>query len=268
MSDTYTLIKGRIPLLISMPHNGEDLPSDIAHKMTEQGKKVADTDWHKDKLYAFAQALGAYVIMPKYSRYVIDLNRDPKGVDLYPCANSTELCPTTSFDLEPLYLDGQAPNKTEISHRISTYWQPYHQALKTTLTDIQIEFGQAVLLEAHSILSKVPRFFEGQLPDFNFGTADGTSCAPELITALQNLDYSPYSMITNGRFKGGFITREYGKPEKRIHAVQLELSQRTYMSEPSPEYNAVLANNVIPKLEQLVKILIEFSQQKNKQRDY
>ena len=118
MSDTYTLIKGRIPLLISMPHNGENLPSDIADKMTEQGKKVADTDWHKDKLYAFAQALGAYIIMPKYSRYVIDLNRDPKGVDLYPGANSTELCPTTSFDLEPLYLDGQTPNKAEISHRM------------------------------------------------------------------------------------------------------------------------------------------------------
>ena len=148
MSDTYTLIKGRIPVLISMPHNGEALPDYIANKMTEQGKKVADTDWHKDKLYAFAKALGAYIIMPKYSRYVIDLNRDPEGIDLYPGANSTELCPTTSFDLAPLYLDGENPDQAEINHRVSTYWQPYHQALKTTLIDIQAEFGKAVLLEA------------------------------------------------------------------------------------------------------------------------
>ena len=260
MSDTYTLIKGRIPLLISMPHNGEALPAYIAYKMTEQGKSVADTDWHNDKLYAFAQAMGAYIIMPKYSRYVIDLNRDPQGVDLYPGANSTELCPTTSFDLSPLYLAGQAPDKKEIIHRINTYWQPYHQALQTTLSDIQAEFGKAVLLEAHSILSKVPRFFQGQLPDFNFGSADGASCSPELLTALQQLDYAPFSMITNGRFKGGFITREYGKPEKNIHAVQLELSQRTYMNEPSSEYNETLAAEVIPKLEQLVQVLVHFSQ--------
>ena len=263
MSDTYTLIKGRIPLLISMPHNGESLPEYIANIMTEQGKNVADTDWHKDKLYAFAKSLGAYIIMPKYSRYVIDLNRDPEGIDLYPGANSTELCPTTSFDLSPLYIEGETPDENEISHRIKTYWQPYHQALKTTLEDIKTEFGKAVLLEAHSILSTVPRFFEGQLPDFNFGTADGASCAPELLDALSKLDYSPYSMISNGRFKGGFITREYGQPERNIHAVQLELSQRTYMSEPSAEYNEALAVKVIPKLEQLVKTLIHFSQQKD-----
>ena len=162
MSDTYTLIKGSIPLLISMPHNGESLPEYIADIMTEQGKKVVDTDWHKDKLYAFAKSLGAYILMPKYNRYVIDLNRDPEGIDLYPGANSTELCPTTSFDLSPLYLEGQTPDKNEISHRVKTYWQPYHKALKTTLADIKSEFGKAVLLEAHSILSKVPRFFEGQ----------------------------------------------------------------------------------------------------------
>jgi N-formylglutamate deformylase len=263
MSDTYTLVKGRIPLLISMPHNGEALPEYIADKMTEQGKSVADTDWHKDKLYAFAKALGAYIIMPKYSRYVIDLNRDPKGIDLYPGANSTELCPTTSFDLTPLYLEGKNPDEDEINHRVNTYWQPYHQTLKATLADMEAEFGKAVLLEAHSILSKVPRFFEGQLPDFNFGTADGASCSPALLVDLQKLDYSPYSMIANGRFKGGFITREYGQPAKNIHAVQLELSQRTYMQEPKSEYNEVLATEVIPKLKQLVQTLIHFSQQKD-----
>ncbi|MEW6983714.1 N-formylglutamate deformylase [Colwelliaceae bacterium 6471] len=260
MSNTYELIKGRVPLLISMPHNGEAIPEDIAVTMTEKAQGVPDTDWHKDKLYDFARELGAYILMPKYSRYVIDLNRDPDGVDLYPGANSTELCPTTAFDLSPLYKDDQQPSEHEIMRRITEYWQPYHQAIRTTLDDMHGQHGCAVLLEAHSILSHVPRFFDGQLPDFNFGTANGSSCATELITAIEQLDFSPYSMVTNGRFKGGFITRAYGQPEKNIHAVQLELSQRTYMNEPSDEYNEKLAAQVKPKLQSLVNCLINFAQ--------
>ena len=261
MATSYTLLKGSVPLLISMPHNGEEIPGDIAQSMTDKAITVPDTDWHKDKLYDFAQSLGAWVLMPKYNRYVIDLNRDPQGVDLYPGANSTELCPTTAFDLSPLYRPGQAPDKNEISHRIEQYWQPYHQALKDSLAEMQEEFGVAVLLEAHSILSHVPRFFDGQLPDFNFGTADGASCADELVTAIEALDLSPYSRVTNGRFKGGFITREYGEPAKNIHAIQLELSQHTYMNEPGSEYNAELAEQVKPKLRQLVDCLIDFAKQ-------
>jgi len=262
MSPSYTLIKGRVPLLISMPHNGEQIPSDIAVTMTDLAKKVPDTDWHKDKLYDFAKALGAYIIMPTYSRYVIDLNRDPNGVDLYPGANSTELCPTTAFDLSPLYHDGMKPNGTEIEQRIKHYWQPYHDAISATIDDMKEEFGKAVLLEAHSILSHVPRFFEGQLPDFNFGTANGKSCSAQLIAEINQLDFSPYSKITNGRFKGGFITRQYGSPAENIHAVQLELSQHTYMNEPNPAYDVQRANQVKPKLEMLVKCLIDFAQDK------
>jgi len=245
-----------------MPHNGEQIPSDIAVTMTDLAKKVPDTDWHKDKLYDFAKALGAYIIMPTYSRYVIDLNRDPNGVDLYPGANSTELCPTTAFDLSPLYHDGMKPNGTEIEQRIKHYWQPYHDAISATIDDMKEEFGKAVLLEAHSILSHVPRFFEGQLPDFNFGTANGKSCSAQLIAEINQLDFSPYSKITNGRFKGGFITRQYGSPAENIHAVQLELSQHTYMNEPNPAYDEQRANQVKPKLELLVKCLIDFAQDK------
>ena len=259
MSNSYELIKGSVPLLISMPHNGEAIPADIAEKMTDAAKTVPDTDWYKDKLYEFAIAMGAYILKPKYNRYVIDLNRDPKGVDLYPGANSTELCPTTAFDLSPLYLSGHLPDEAEISRRIDTYWQPYHQAIRSTLADLKAQFGQAVLLEAHSILSHVPRFFDGQLPDFNFGTADGKSCHGAMIEKVQALDFSPYTMITNGRFKGGFITREYGQPAQNIHALQLELSQATYMNEPSNEYNDDKAQQVIPKLQNLVKCLIEFA---------
>jgi len=243
-----------------MPHNGESIPDDIANNMTELAKTVPDTDWYKDKLYDFAVEMGAYIIMPKCSRYVIDLNRDPHGVDLYPGANSTELCPTTAFDLSALYLPNKEPDEAEINRRISLYWQPYHQALSDTLDEIKSTFGKAVLLEAHSILSKVPRFFEGQLPDFNFGTANGESCSATLIEQLEKLDYQPYSMISNGRFKGGYITRAFGQPDKGIHAVQLELSQRTYMDEPSNRYNSDLAGQVKPKLESMVKCMIQFAE--------
>lgn len=262
MSTSYTLITGSVPLLISMPHNGQALPSDIAAKMTKEGLSVQDTDWYMDKLYDFAQSLGAYIIIPKYSRYVIDLNRDPQGVDLYPGANSTELCPTTAFNLLPLYKDGLHPKTQEIDQRINNYWQPYHNALESTLNDIQQKFGKAVLLEAHSIMSRVPRFFEGQLPDFNFGTSTGASCAKEMIDEIEQLDFSPYSQVSNGRFKGGYITRQYGQPQKNIHALQLELSQATYMNEAVYEYNESLANQVKPKLQMLVQALIKFAEKK------
>ena len=262
MSDTFTLIQGSAPLLISMPHNGQEIPDDIEIKMTDEGKRVADTDWHKDKLYDFAKAQGAYILIPKYNRYVIDLNRDPNGVDLYPGANSTELCPTTAFNLEPLYLDGKKPDSHEIKRRITQYWQPYHSALETTLNEISAQFGKAVLLEAHSILSHVPRFFEGQLPDFNFGTSNGASCDASMTALVESIEYAPYSQVTNGRFKGGYITRAYGQPERNIHALQLELSQSTYMNEAELTYNEDKAEQVIPKLQALVSTLINFSHQR------
>ena len=260
MSNSYTLIKGTVPLLISMPHNGEAIPDAIAKVMTDKGREVADTDWYMDRLYAFAKELGAYILIPKFSRYVVDLNRDPEGVDLYPGANNTELCPTTAFDLSPLYQAGCEPTLAQIKERVKCYWQPYHQALATTMQEIKAEYGQAVLLEAHSILSHVPRFFQGQLPDFNFGNADGKSCAAELISTITNLDYAPYSMVCNGRFKGGYITRAFGKPDSGFHALQLELSQFTYMNEQTMTYDENLALQVQPKLETLVKALITFAQ--------
>jgi N-formylglutamate deformylase len=259
MSNSYTLIKGSVPLLISMPHNGEEIPADIAKMMTAKGHEVADTDWHMERLYAFAKELGAYILIPKYNRYVIDLNRDPDGVDLYPGANNTELCPTTAFDLSPLYQAGCAPSAEQIAARVVDYWQPYHQALSSTMQAIKVEFGQAVLLEAHSIRSHVPRFFQGQLPDFNFGNADGKSCAPELMAALADVDYAPYTMVCNGRFKGGYITRAFGQPHHNFHAIQLELSQHTYMNEQAMTYNESLALQVQPKLTALVNTLINFT---------
>jgi N-formylglutamate deformylase len=261
MNTSYNFSAGKIGMLISMPHNGQKIPSDIATTMTTVGCKVPDTDWYMDKLYDFAHDLGIAVISPKYSRYVIDLNRNIDGVNLYPGANSTELCPTTAFDLSPLYLKGQEPNKVEIQRRIENYWQPYHQALSNTLMNMKVEFGKVVLLDAHSILSQVPRFFEGRLPDFNFGSANGASCSHELIEKINQLDLSPYTSVVNGRFKGGFITRGYGKPDENIHAVQLELSQHTYMEEPSDQYNVEKAEQVKEKLKVFVQCLADFTQQ-------
>lgn len=260
MSDSYSLIKGKVPLLISMPHNGQGIPDDIARNMTEEALKIRDTDWFKDRLYDFAEAKGAYIIKPKYSRYVIDLNRNSNNENLYPGANSTELCPTTAFNLSPLYKQDKQPDDIEISRRTTLYWQPYHQAIQQTLAEIKQKFGGAVLLEAHSILSHVPRFFEGRLPDFNFGTADGKSCSEQLVADVEAINFAPYSQVTNGRFKGGYITRAYGNPSESIHSIQLELSQITYMDEEKLTYNEVLATQVKPKLADLVDALISFGE--------
>lgn len=261
MNSTYSLSTGNIGILISMPHNGQQIPKDIADTMTQNGKNVVDTDWYMDKLYDFALAMGIYTLSPKYSRYVIDLNRNPSGEILYAGANNTELCPTTAFDLSPLYLKNQQPTSQEIANRVEHYWQPYHQALTNTLVQLKQQYGRVVLLDAHSILSQVPRFFEGKLPDFNFGTADGTSCDKLLTDSIQHIDFSPYTSVCNGRFKGGYITRAYGDPENNIHAIQLELSQHTYMDEPSDHYNEQKAEQVKEQLKRFVECLADFSKQ-------
>ena len=262
MNSSYTLTTGNIGVLISMPHNGQLIPENIADTMTSTAMDVPDTDWYMDKLYDFASAMGAYIISPKYSRYVIDLNRDSNGKALYANANNTELCPTSAFDLSPLYLKDKQPTEQEISDRIINYWQPYHQELASTLALLKQKYNKVVLLDAHSILSTVPRFFEGKLPDFNFGSGNGISCDEKLMQSIEQLDLSPYTSISNGRFKGGFITRAYGNPELNIHAIQLELSQYTYMDEPSDQYNKQKAAQVKLKLKAIVQCLIDFAQAK------
>lgn len=258
-SPIFELIKGNQPLIISMPHNGQEIPDDIKNTMTEAGLAVPDTDWYLDKLYDFAASMGISLINPRYNRYVIDLNRNTNGENLYPGANSTELCPTTAFDLSPLYKTGHEPNDAEISRRVNTYWQPYHQALTNEIARLKAEHGYVVLLEAHSILSVVPRFFEGQLPDFNFGSNQGESCKAPLVNAVEAIDFSPYSQVTNGRFKGGFITRHFGQPKQQVEALQLELSQATYLDEDTLAYNEEKAAQVKPKLKALVTTLLNYA---------
>jgi len=238
--DTYTLYRGTAPLLISLPHDGTAVPDDIAVRLTDSARRVPDTDWHVSKLYDFARELGASMIVPKYSRYVVDLNRPPDDVSLYPGQNTTGLCPHVQFSGQPVYRDGQDPDEAEVAGRVERYWRPYHRALAGELQRIHAQHGRAGLWEGHSIKGVVPFLFDGRLPDLNLGTAAGTSCSPPLQARLEQVlaTQDRHDFVVNGRFKGGYITRQYGDPAQNIQAVQLEISQRIYMDEDSFEWDA------------------------------
>ncbi len=253
--ETYTLHSGTTPLFVSLPHDGTALPDDIAARMTAEGRRVPDTDWHVARLYAFARELGASIIVPKYSRYVVDLNRPPDDTSLYPGQNTTGLCPLMQFSGTPVYLAGQEPSQAEIAARVQQYWNPYHEALGAEISRIKARHGRAVLWEGHSIRSVVPFLFEGRLPDINLGTAGGASCSPELQQRLTSVleAQSDYSFIVNGRFKGGYITRHYGRPAEGVQAMQLELAQLNYMDEDSFVYVDGRASN----LQRVIRALLE-----------
>ncbi len=260
--ETFELTPGSTPLLISTPHNGTVIPESIARRMTEHARTVPDTDWHMDRLYDFAARLGAGVLNPRYSRYVVDLNRPPDNKPLYPGASNTELCPLTCFDEAPVYIPGEAPDKLEVKDRVERFWRPYHRQLKDELDRLKRTHGVAVLFEAHSIRSEVPRFFHGHLPDFNLGTADGSSCDAHLQNLLRGVLQSAkgYTFVVNGRFKGGYNTRNYGSPQSGIHAVQLEQAQRTYMDESYPfAYDETRAKRVKPYLVQILETVLAWT---------
>ena len=234
--ESYRFRPGRSPLLVSMPHVGTHIPAALAADMTEAGRGVPDTDWHVDRLYDFLDELGAGVLQATLSRFVIDLNRPPDGEQLYAGARNTELCPTTLFDDRPIYLPGRAPDPEAVAERRRLYWQPYHDRLVSELAAIKARHGYALLFDAHSIRSVVPRFFEGRLWDLNVGTADGAAASAAVAEAVMNIAEKSnlYTGKLNGRFKGGYITRHYGRPAERVEAVQLELSQIVYMEEDPP----------------------------------
>ena len=235
-----TLHRGTAPLLVSLPHDGTDVPASIAERLTPEARRVPDTDWHVARLYGFAKALGASVLVPRNSRYVIDLNRGEDDVSLYPGQNTTGLCPVRRFSGDPLYLPGLEPDEREVRERVDAYWRPYHQALRDELQRLHAEHGRVTLWEGHSIRgSGLPFLFDGRLPDLNLGTAGGSSCSPDLQQRLEGVlaGQADYDFVANGRFKGGHITRHYGDPANGIDAVQLEISQRCYMDEDSFEYD-------------------------------
>jgi N-formylglutamate deformylase len=256
--DTFTLHRGTTPLLVSLPHDGTAVPADIDVRLTPSARRVPDTDWHVSRLYAFARELGASMIVPTYSRYVVDLNRPPDNASLYPGQNTTGLCPIVQFSGDAIYQAGEEPGNGEIASRVATYWKPYHDALRDEIARLRAEHGRVVLWEGHSIRSVVPFLFEGRLPDFNLGTSGGASCTPALQERLESVlaDASQYTHVVNGRFKGGYITRHYGEPAQDVEAIQLELAQCNYMDESSFEYREDRASRVQAILRRLLQTCV------------
>jgi len=223
------------PIVISIPHLGTVIPEALQPRYTSEAMTLQDTDWHLDRLYDFADQLGATVISAKMSRYVIDVNRAPNGESLYPGMTTTSLCPTETFRGAPLYKPDMDPSLDELVRRLDSYWWPYHHALASEIERLRTRHPQVLLWEAHSIAGELPRLFDGKLPDFNFGTADGASCDKRIVAgAVAAVQHSDCSWVVNGRFKGGYITRKYGAPSNGVHAIQLEMCQSLYMDEASP----------------------------------
>lgn len=233
MKDWLQIHRGDAPLVVSFPHTGTTIPEDIESGMRSPWLARKDADWWIDRLYDFARDLGATTVRTALSRSVIDVNRDPSGVSLYPGQTTTGLCPIETFDGEPLYRDGHIPDDAEIARRVERYFNPYHDALADELARLHAAHGRVVLYDAHSIRSVVPRLFDGTLPQFNIGSFDGAACAPDLTAAIAaRAAESPFDHVVNGRFKGGWTTRHYGQPARGVHAIQMELACRGYMEDP------------------------------------
>jgi N-formylglutamate amidohydrolase len=257
MTDVFDFREGSSPLVVSIPHDGRWLAPGQAERMTEAGCALPDTDWHVRELYSFLADLAASVIEANYSRYVVDLNRPATDEALYEGQVASGVCPRMTFANEEIYLEGEAPDEKEQEARIAAYWQPYHEKIAETLDRVRERIGYVLLWDAHSIAREVPLLFEGALPDLNIGTNNGRSCAPEIEAAVAAAaDASPFSSVTNGRFRGGYITRHYGRPEDGVHAVQLELSQHSYMDEKNLSYDAARAVRLVETIKSMLQAFV------------
>lgn len=231
--DWLQIHRGDVPLIVSLPHTGTELPDALAAQFVSPWLARRDADWWVHELYAFAQQMGATTVRTAVSRSVIDVNRDPSGTSLYPGQNTTGLCPLTTFDNQPLYRDGHGPDEAEIARRRDTWFAPYHHALAAEIARLRALHGTVVVYDAHSIRSHIPHLFDGQLPQFNLGTNGDTTCDNALTDVVDNLcAMSGMSHVRNGRFKGGYITRHYSDIPGGVHTLQMELACRGYMHEP------------------------------------
>ena len=264
IDDIFTLHRGNTPLLVSLPHVGTAIPAAQRARHVERALAVEDTDWHLDQLYDFVRGMGASLIVPRHSRYVIDLNRPPEDAPMYAGVNNTELCPTRFFTGEPLYLQGMAPDAAEVADRREQFWRPYHDALADELARLKAQHGHAILFDGHSIKSQLPWLFEGTLPDLNLGTVEGGSCAASLRSALARVVSTQphFTQVVDGRFKGGYITRHHGRPHEGVHAVQLEMCWRCYMHEEPPfQLDPERSARITPVLKSLVQAMLDWAPQ-------
>ena len=263
MTQIYEFVSGSVPVLISIPHAGIELPDALRARLTPDALELPDTDWHVHRLYDFAAELGVAVLRARYSRYVIDLNRDPEGRPLYPGADNTELVPTSTFARAPIYRQGQTPSADEIARRVDEFWQPYHRRLAVEIDAVKRRHGLVVVWDAHSIASELPRFFDGRLPDLNLGTARGTSADGDLVSQVRATlaEAEAFSHVVDGRFTGGYITRRYGAPPNGVHALQMELAQIAYMDERPPfAYRPERAARLKPVLRRCIETLIAWAE--------
>ena len=252
----FDFVQGDSPLLVSMPHSGLNLTEAVQVGLTEQAKKLPDTDWFIPELYAFLASLGVGFIKANYSRYVIDLNRPYDDKPLY-ATKTTGLFPDILFEDTPVFAEGKAPTNEHKTFCKEHIWKPYHGTIEQELARLKAKFGYAILFDAHSIAAEVPMLFEGTLPDFNWGTNEGKACDERLSAAVSSVIDTDYSQVTNGRFKGGYITRHFGQPADHIHAIQLELSQATYLdSEAAKHHQYQLDGTKLPKIQQQLKDVI------------
>jgi N-formylglutamate deformylase len=256
----YSCIEAASPLILNFPHSGVYLPPRIASCLTQTARALPDTDWHVPRLYGFAQALDVSWMEARVSRYAIDLNRDPKGASLYPGQATTALCPLQGFSGAPLWKAGCEPDEQEITERKNRFFTPYHAALEAQIERVKAVHGFALLLDCHSICGTIPRLFDGALPTLNLGTHSGQSCAPALQSRIARiLQQSPQTHIINGRFKGGWITRHYGKPQHAVHVLQMEIAQHAYMDEKPPfTWQGHKAVQLQETLKQIVTSLLEW----------
>jgi N-formylglutamate deformylase len=266
--DLFRFTPGRTPLLINVPHAGTYLPDELAARLTSRARALPDTDWHVERLYEFAPALGAGLLVASHSRYLVDLNRSPDSSPLYAGADNTELCPTTDFERHPLYADtgvpgAGAPDTDEVAERLARYWQPYHDKLAAEIGVLKERFGFALVLDGHSIRSVLPRFFEGTLPDLNLGTANGRATDSGLRANLFDLlrEAEGFSAVCDGRFTGGQITRHYGRPDENVYVVQLEIAQAAYLDEDEPtRFDSERARPLTAVIERVVAHMLEWAE--------
>ena len=232
------VVSGNSPIILGMPHTGTYVPGGVFSKLNANGQTLADTDWHIDKLYEGLLGV-ATIVRANFHRYVIDANRDPSGKSLYPGQNTTSICPLTDFDGEAIYIAGQEPDESDIALRIAEFHVPYHAALAAEIKRVREKFGVAILYDCHSIRSHIPFLFDGRLPDFNIGTNEGQTCAPEIEQITHDIcqEADGFTIILNGRFKGGWTTRHYGLPRNGVHAIQMELAQCRYLESEQLPFN-------------------------------
>lgn len=256
------VISGEGPIVLGLPHTGTYVPAEIDNNLNENGHELADTDWNVDKLYE-GLLPGASMVRANFHRYVVDANRDPSGASLYPGQNTTGLCPTTDFDGLPIYRPGKEPGAGEVKRRRIAFHAPYHMALESELKRVRAIHGVAILYDCHSIRSNVPFLFEGKLPDFNIGTNLGATCDQSIEHETVRIcsHQTKFNHVVNGRFKGGWTTRHYGRPNENLHAIQMELAQSTYMEEAAPwAYSTEKAAVIRPVLKDILETLAGLAQ--------